>query len=69
MDDDFPEITEALLGIVYPHFIRPIPSISIVEFHLDPERGKLTTGLKIERGTRALFAARRRRSLQVPHLL
>ncbi|MGO9228799.1 MAG: type VI secretion system baseplate subunit TssF [Bryobacteraceae bacterium] len=51
MDDDFPEITEAFLGIVYPHFIRPIPSMSIVEFHLDKEQGKLTTGLKIERGT------------------
>ncbi len=25
IDDDFPEITEALLGIVYPHFIRPLP--------------------------------------------
>ena len=25
LDDDFPEITEALLGIVYPHLIRPIP--------------------------------------------
>jgi len=51
LDDDFPEITEAFLGIVYPHFIRPIPSMSIAEFRLDPERGKLTTGLKIERGT------------------
>ena len=51
LDDDFPEITEAFLGIVYPHFIRPIPSMSIVEFRLDMERGKLTTGLKIDRGT------------------
>ena len=51
LDDDFPEITEAFLGIVYPHFIRPIPSMSIVEFSLDMERGKLTTGLKIDRGT------------------
>ncbi|MGA2038099.1 MAG: type VI secretion system baseplate subunit TssF, partial [Bryobacteraceae bacterium] len=51
LDDDFPEITEAFLGIVYPHFIRPIPSMSIVELHLDLEHGKLTTGLKIDRGT------------------
>ncbi|HWB97276.1 MAG TPA: type VI secretion system baseplate subunit TssF [Bryobacteraceae bacterium] len=49
IDDDFPEITEALLGIVYPHFIRPLPSMSIVQFHLDPEKGKLSTGLPIER--------------------
>jgi type VI secretion system protein ImpG len=49
IDDEFPEITEALLGILYPHYVRPIPSMSVVEFRLDPEQGKLTTGLKIPR--------------------
>ena len=51
IDDEFPEITEALLGIVYPHFIRPLPSMSIVQFHLDPEKGKLSTGCAIPRET------------------
>lgn len=51
LDDDFPEITEALLGILYPHFIRPIPSMSIVEFQLDLVLSKLTTALKIDRNT------------------
>jgi len=51
LDDDFPEITEALLGIVYPHLIRPVPSMSIVEFQVDLEQGKLTTGLPIPRDT------------------
>ena len=51
LDDDFPEITEAILGIVYPHLIRPIPSMAIVEFEVDLERGKLTTGLPIPRDT------------------
>ncbi|HUQ95329.1 MAG TPA: type VI secretion system baseplate subunit TssF [Bryobacteraceae bacterium] len=51
IDDEFPEITEALLSIVYPHYIRPIPSMSVVEMVLDPERGKLTSGLKIARNT------------------
>jgi type VI secretion system protein ImpG len=50
IDDEFPEITESLLGVVYPHFIRPIPSMSIVEFQLDADQGKLSTGLLIERG-------------------
>ncbi len=49
IDDDFPEITEALLGVLYPHYLRPIPSMSVVEIHLDPEQGKLSTGLKIPR--------------------
>ena len=51
LDDDFPEITEALLSIVYPHFVRPIPSMAIADFQVDIEHGKLTTGLKIERNT------------------
>ncbi len=51
LDDDFPEITEALLSIVYPHLIRPIPAMAIVEFTVDLEQGKLTTGLPIPRET------------------
>jgi type VI secretion system protein ImpG len=51
IDDEFPEITEALLSIVYPHYIRPIPSMSVAEFQLDLEQGKLTTGLKIDRNS------------------
>jgi type VI secretion system protein ImpG len=50
LDDEFPEISEALLTVVYPQLVRPIPSMSIVEFQLDPEKGKLTTGLPIARG-------------------
>lgn len=49
IDDDFPEITDALLNIVYPHYLRPIPSMTMAEFQLDPQQGKLTTGLKIPR--------------------
>ena len=49
IDDEFPEITEALLSIVYPQLVRPVPSMSIVEFQLDVEQGKLSTGLKIDR--------------------
>jgi type VI secretion system protein ImpG len=51
IDDEFPEITEALLGIVYPHLVRPLPSMSVVQFHLDSEKGKLTNGLAIGRHT------------------
>lgn len=51
IDDDFPEITDALLNIVYPHYLRPIPSMAVTEIQLDPQQGKLTTGLKIPRGS------------------
>jgi len=51
IDDDFPQITEALLNILYPHYLRPIPSMSVAEFHVDPERGKLTSSLRVPKGT------------------
>lgn len=51
IDDEFPEITESFLNVLYPHYLAPIPSMSIVQFSLDPEQGKLTTGYPVERGT------------------
>lgn len=51
VDDDFPEITTALLGALYPHYLRPIPSMSIVQMHVDPEQGKLSTGLTVPQGS------------------
>ena len=51
MDDEFPEITESLLNILYPHYLAPIPSMSIVQFVLDPTQGKITAGYPVQRGT------------------
>lgn len=31
LDDDFPELSDALLGVLYPHYQRPIPSMSIIQ--------------------------------------
>lgn len=49
LDDDFPELTQALLNTVYPHYIRPIPSFSIAEFHM--RKGGVVAGQRIPRGT------------------
>jgi type VI secretion system protein ImpG len=51
IEDEFPEITESLLSILYPHYQAPIPSMAIVEFGLDPEQTELTTGTEVPRGT------------------
>src|SRR5439155_26144094 len=40
LDDEFPELTESLLTLVYPHFVRPVPSMTVVEFGVEPEKGK-----------------------------
>lgn len=51
IDDEFPEITESLLNVLYPHYLAPIPSMSVAQFALDSQQGKLTTGYKVERGS------------------
>ena len=52
LDDEFPLITESLLEVLYPDFLRPIPSMSIAEFQLDHESGNVTTGIDIPRGSK-----------------
>lgn len=51
IDDEFPEITEALLSILYPHYIRPIPSMCIVQMHLDADPGGMASAQKVPRGS------------------
>ncbi len=31
LDDDYPEFTEALFDVLYPHYLRPFPSCSIAQ--------------------------------------
>jgi len=39
LHDEFPELTDALLGVLYPHYLAPIPSLAMLQFDLDPARG------------------------------
>jgi type VI secretion system protein ImpG len=52
IDDDFPEISQALLNVIYPHYLRPLPSMSLAEFRLDPDQATQAAGWKIPRGAR-----------------
>lgn len=49
LDDELPEITESLLNVLFPHYLAPIPSMSVAQFVLDPEQAKLQTGQTIPR--------------------
>ncbi len=55
LDDDAPELSEALLSVAYPQYVRPVPSMALVQMHLDPDQGQLTSGLQVSAGT-ALFS-------------
>lgn len=47
IDDEFPELTTALLGLLYPHYLAPIPSCAILEFEPDPGSVTAATGFPI----------------------
>ncbi|MFV9615102.1 MAG: type VI secretion system baseplate subunit TssF [Gammaproteobacteria bacterium] len=49
LDDDFPELSDALLGVLFPHYQRPIPAMSIVQFVADEE--KLESSYRITKNT------------------
>ena len=51
IEDEFPEVTESLLNVLYPNYLAPVPSLSIVQFVTDPERSNLQTGQTLARGS------------------
>jgi type VI secretion system protein ImpG len=52
IDDDFPEFSQALFNVVYPHYLRPTPAMSIAQFRPDP--GSLTAARGFPRNTRLI---------------
>lgn len=51
IEDDYPEFTDALLEVMYPHYLRPFPSCSIARFDMGPAAAKLSAPVRIARGT------------------
>ena len=52
LDDDYPEFTEALFDVLYPHYLRPFPSCSIAHFDSAAAARQQTTSNTIPRGTK-----------------
>lgn len=51
LDDEFPELTDGLLSVLYPHYLAPMPSVAITRFAADPGMqgpAHLPAGLAIE---------------------
>ncbi len=51
LDDDYPELTEALLEVMYPHYLRPFPSCSIAHFDVRGAAAQLSAPMTVPRGT------------------
>ena len=48
LDDDLPELTEGLVSLLWPHYLRTIPSLSIIE--LVPDLAQIKRSERIGRG-------------------
>lgn len=68
LDDDLPELTEGLVSLLWPHYLRTIPSLSVVELSTDHRQMKQSETLSDfqvlsrpvgERRTRCFYSATR----------
>ena len=51
IDDDFPEITQSLFNVIYPHYNNPVPSLTIARF--EPMLQNISeAGYRIDRGAK-----------------
>jgi type VI secretion system protein ImpG len=52
LDDDYPQFTERLLDVLYPHYMRPFPSCAIARFESGPSgAGTAQSAKRIARGS------------------
>ena len=47
LDDEFPELTDALLSVLYPHYLAPVPSAAIIQVNPQPD---LAQALRLQSG-------------------
>jgi len=48
LDDELPEVTHGLMNMLWPHYLRPVPSMSMLEFQ--PRFAALRQTHRVERG-------------------
>ncbi|WDU46492.1 type VI secretion system baseplate subunit TssF [Taylorella equigenitalis] len=56
MDAEFPQFTQNLLEVLYPHYVSPTPAIGIIDFDVNSKKGDLVKGYTLPKGT--VFRAR-----------
>ncbi|MEX3954780.1 type VI secretion system baseplate subunit TssF [Trinickia sp. EG282A] len=57
IDDDYPELAELLLSIIYPQYLRPFPSCSIAQFDIAGMFENRARPVTVPRGTELLTKA------------
>ena len=54
IDDDYPELSEALICRTYPQYLRPFPSCAVVQFDIAGMFDGLAEPMRVARGTQLL---------------
>jgi type VI secretion system protein ImpG len=52
IDDEFPDICQALLHTLYPHYLHPVPPAIVVQLAVSDKTAELAQGTLIPRGAR-----------------
>lgn len=51
IDAEFPKLTQHLLEVMYPHYLAPTPSMTVVQMLPNPNEGALASGFRVPRDT------------------
>jgi len=51
LDEEFPEVIESLLDLIYPHYLRPIPPMAVAQFRYEPQQAGPAEPVEIPAGT------------------
>lgn len=57
LDDEFPEISEAFMQVLYPHYTQPFPSCTILQMELAPDNPEVTEKTVVPRHHPAISPA------------
>ena len=49
VDDEFPELTHSIIHMLWPNYLRPVPSLTMVQF--SPIEKTISSGQRISKGT------------------
>ena len=69
LDDEYPEITEAFIQVLYPHYMRPIPSATILQLIHGPREAGDRGTVSDSKAPGGVLAGGPGCEVPVPHVL
>jgi type VI secretion system protein ImpG len=51
IDDEFPEVVESFLNMLYPHYLRPVPPMAIAQFQFETQQTRPTEPASVPAGS------------------